>query len=83
VGIDPGRFTWRKLRLMARARWEQTALLAVLLHNNGLNKPLKDPSLFNAYAERGDGPAQRPATKIRMTLADLQPMLERAYGPKK
>ncbi len=64
---------------MARARWEQTALVCLLLHNNGFNKPLDDPAIFNPYADRRQ---QAPAAKARMTMAELGPLMDRANGPK-
>jgi hypothetical protein len=62
---------------MAGARWEQTALLAMMFHNNGFNRPIRDPSIFNPYSQRNAQTA-RPAAKVRMTLKDLQPLLDRA-----
>jgi hypothetical protein len=64
---------------MAGARSEQTALLAMMLHNNGFNTPLRDPTIFNPYAACHQV-GHAPAVKVKMTLAELQPMLKRALG---
>ena len=64
---------------MARAKWEQTALLAVMFHNNGFNRPIRDASIFNPYADHRERRAES-VMKTKMTLAELTPMLKRALG---
>jgi hypothetical protein len=67
------------LRIMARARWSQTAMLAQTMYNAWSTKPIRDADTLNPYSDKF-GMKSPQYKQLPMTLDEVIPVMKKAWG---